>query len=178
MEVTKTDLYYIEFIKENPEFTGCVIDKNGNKYWFLNGKEHRTDGPACEWANGNKYWYLNGELHRTDGPAIERADGSKSWFLNGDELTEEEYEVKIRELLLSNDNPKEETISQLTQIWKTSDDTIHDTKEQALQHQASINFSDWYNTKGNKLPRVSDENYQNHLIKNKEQILKLLSFYK
>ena len=61
MEVTKTDLYWYEFISENPKFTGCVIDKNGSKYWFLNGKYHRTDGPACEWANGYKEWYLNGE---------------------------------------------------------------------------------------------------------------------
>ena len=34
MEV-KTELYWYEFIKENPEFTGCVIDKYGNKYWYL-----------------------------------------------------------------------------------------------------------------------------------------------
>jgi len=32
---------------------------NGDKYWFLNGKRHREDGPAIEFADGNKYWYLN-----------------------------------------------------------------------------------------------------------------------
>ena len=26
----------------------------------LNGKLHREDGPAVEWANGRKHWYLNG----------------------------------------------------------------------------------------------------------------------
>ena len=25
------------------------------------------------WANGDKSWYLNGKLHREDGPAIEWA---------------------------------------------------------------------------------------------------------
>ena len=29
--------------------------------WFLNGKRHRTDGPAAEWADGSKWWWLNGE---------------------------------------------------------------------------------------------------------------------
>jgi len=26
----------------------------------LNGKQHRVDGPAEEWANGSKKWWLNG----------------------------------------------------------------------------------------------------------------------
>jgi len=32
---------------------------NSTKEWFLNGKRHREDGPAIEFADGNKYWYLN-----------------------------------------------------------------------------------------------------------------------
>jgi hypothetical protein len=28
----------------------------------LNGKSHRTDGPAVEMANGRKDWFLNGDL--------------------------------------------------------------------------------------------------------------------
>ena len=57
----------------------------------MNGKLHREDGPAREWANGDKSWYLNGKLHREDGPAREYADGSKSWYLNDEEVTEEEH---------------------------------------------------------------------------------------
>ena len=34
---------------------------NGTKYWYLNGKRHREDGPAIEYPNGTKYWYLNNE---------------------------------------------------------------------------------------------------------------------
>jgi hypothetical protein len=41
--------------------------------------------------NGNKFWYLNGKLHREDGPAVEYADGNKAWFLKGKELSEEEF---------------------------------------------------------------------------------------
>lgn len=69
----------------------CTTDNFGYKEWRLNGKLHRTDGPALECANGNKIWYLHGELHRTDGPAIESPDGYKSWYLHGKRLTEEEF---------------------------------------------------------------------------------------
>jgi hypothetical protein len=62
---------------------GLNVDKYGNKYWYLNDKRHREDGPAIEWINGAKYWYLNGQLHREGGPAVEEADGSKKWYLNG-----------------------------------------------------------------------------------------------
>ena len=61
----------------------CKTDSSGNKCWFLNGKRHREDGPACEYANGDKQWYLNDKLHREDGPAAERVNGNKEWFLNG-----------------------------------------------------------------------------------------------
>ena len=34
---------------------------------------------------------MNGKLHREDGPAIEWANGDKEWWLNGEEVTEEEH---------------------------------------------------------------------------------------
>jgi hypothetical protein len=58
------------------------VDPYGAKHWFLNGKRHREDGPAIEYASGSKFWYLNGKRHREDGPAIEHFDGSKHWILN------------------------------------------------------------------------------------------------
>ena len=36
-------------------------------------------------------WYINGKLHREDGPAVEYANGYKGWWLNGENLTEEEF---------------------------------------------------------------------------------------
>jgi len=79
--------------------SGLEIGKNGTKYWYLNSKLHREDGPAVECASGTKYWYLNNEWHRVDGPAIEYADGDKVWYLNGKKLdckTQEEFERLMR----------------------------------------------------------------------------------
>jgi hypothetical protein len=47
---------------------------NGGKFWYL-----------------NKWWYLNDKLHREDGPAVEGANGDKWWYLNDEEVTEEEH---------------------------------------------------------------------------------------
>ena len=77
------------------------VHANGDRYWFINGKLHREDGPAVEYANGNKFWYLNGELHREDGPAVEHTDGSKFWYLNGEEVTEDEVMNRSKELTVS-----------------------------------------------------------------------------
>jgi hypothetical protein len=68
---------------------------NGDKYWYLNGKRHREDGPAKEHSNGNKSWWLNGKLHREDGPAIEWANGDKDWYFKGKYLTEEEFNKRM-----------------------------------------------------------------------------------
>ena len=40
------------------EYTVKVYD-GGDKYWYLNGKRHREDGPAVERVNGYKSWWLN-----------------------------------------------------------------------------------------------------------------------
>ena len=61
----------------------------------MNGKIHRVDGPAREWADGRKQWFLNGKLHREDGPAWEGADGAKEWWLNGKEFTQEEWKAEV-----------------------------------------------------------------------------------
>ena len=70
------------------------VNTNGTKSWYLNGKRHREDGPASEYANGGKSWYLKGKLHREDGPAVEFADGSKWWYLNDRNLTEAEHHIR------------------------------------------------------------------------------------
>ena len=68
---------------------------NGNKYWYQNGKCHRLDGPAAEYADGDKAWYQNDKLHRLDGPAVERAGGVKSWYIEDVKYTEEEFNQKV-----------------------------------------------------------------------------------
>jgi len=72
-----------------------IVYDDGSKYWYLNGKRHREDGPAIEHANGYKSWYLNDERHCEYGPAVEYADGSKDWYLNGTEYTEAEWKAKL-----------------------------------------------------------------------------------
>ena len=67
----------------------------GDKFWYKEGKYHRIDGPACEYSNGDKEWYLNGEYHRIDGPACEYANGEKYWCLNGINYTEAEFKKEI-----------------------------------------------------------------------------------
>jgi hypothetical protein len=64
------------------EYTVAVED-NGDKFWYQNGKFHRLDGPAVEYADGHKTWYQYGKYHRLDGPAIEGANGYKVWHQNG-----------------------------------------------------------------------------------------------
>ncbi len=61
----------------------AVERSNGHKEWCLNGGFHRENGPAVEYMNGDKHWCLNGKLHREDGPAIECSNGEKFWYLNG-----------------------------------------------------------------------------------------------
>ena len=41
--------------------------------------------------NGTRYWFINDKLHREDGPAIEYANGGNYWYIEGEELTEEEF---------------------------------------------------------------------------------------
>jgi hypothetical protein len=82
----------------------AVETYDGSRYWWLNGKQHREDGPAIEYAGGTRCWYLNGKRHREDGPAIEYANGNREWWLNGVEYTEEEFlkkTTKVKELTVA-----------------------------------------------------------------------------
>jgi len=76
------------------------VDEDKTKRWYLNDKLHREDGPAIEFADGEKSWYLDGKLHRVDGPAIEDANGTKYWYLNGKELTQTEFNLKIKKTIV------------------------------------------------------------------------------
>ena len=68
-----------------------TINVFGDIEYRLNGKRHRTEGPAVEYPNGDKYWYVNGKLHRINGPAVERINGDKWWCINGEEITIRNY---------------------------------------------------------------------------------------
>lgn len=42
----------------HPEnFTGILVFPSGDRFWYLDGKFHRLDGPACEYIDGyEEYW--------------------------------------------------------------------------------------------------------------------------
>ena len=68
----------------------CKVHPDGTKSWWLNGKCHREDGPAVEWADGTKSWRLHGKCHREDGPATEYSDGDKEWWLHDEKVHPEQ----------------------------------------------------------------------------------------
>ena len=62
----------------------AVIDSNGRKYWYKEGKLHRDgDNPAVMDDDGTKMWYKEGKCHRDgDKPAI-LSFGTKEWWKEG-----------------------------------------------------------------------------------------------
>lgn len=69
---------------------------NGQTEWFKNGKRHRENGPAIEWIDGSKCWYRNDQYHREDGPAVEYLNGPKEWWLNGKKIKPKDYSYPQR----------------------------------------------------------------------------------
>jgi hypothetical protein len=47
------------------------------------------------YADGTKYWCLNGKFHREDGPAMELANGVNYWYLDDEQCTEAEFKKKM-----------------------------------------------------------------------------------
>lgn len=77
------------------EYTVKVY-QNGDKEWWLNGKRHREDGPACEWADGDKKWYLNGKEVTEEEHKIRKLRTSKTKELTVQEISDLlGYEVKV-----------------------------------------------------------------------------------
>jgi hypothetical protein len=68
---------------------------DGSKYYYLNNKYHRKDGPAI-YSGNCTYWYIDGKLHREDGPAVEYINnhyiGPGSWWLNDKHVSQKEFE--------------------------------------------------------------------------------------
>ena len=62
------------------------------------GQLHRTLGPAVILVNGGQLWYQNGRRHRTDGPAVVDDNGYREWWLNGEDLTEREWDERIKSI--------------------------------------------------------------------------------
>ena len=77
---------------------GPAVEWNdGEKWWYQNGQRHRTDGPAVERFDRYREWWQHGQRHRTDGPAVVGSNGHKAWFINGEEMTEAEFNQKVKD---------------------------------------------------------------------------------
>lgn len=50
------------------------------------------------YGSGTTVWHLNGKIHRENGPAIEYASGAKYWWLNGKPLTKEKWLKEVQKL--------------------------------------------------------------------------------
>jgi hypothetical protein len=77
-----------------PDDPSPKVYEDGTKKWHQNGKLHREDGPAIEWAGGTRTWFRDDKCHRADGPAIIYPDGRKEWWLNGEPMEEKEVKEK------------------------------------------------------------------------------------
>ena len=59
---------------DDDEASICTTDDEGN-FWYDNqGRLHRRDGPAIEYANGDTSWYLHGK------PWHDHPKESTGWF--------------------------------------------------------------------------------------------------
>jgi len=115
---TNGDKFWYLNGKRHREDGPAIELANGDKSWWINDKRHREDGPAIEWANGDKSWYINDKLHREDGPAIELANGDKSWWINGKQLTEAEHKAATSPKKNPSCNGKEVVIDGVTYVLK------------------------------------------------------------
>ena len=90
-------VYYDDMGKWHRVHGPAVIYSDGTEEWYRHGQRHREGGPACISACGDESWYRHGLRHREDGPAIMWA-GVRQWHLNGRELTEEEFNERLRSM--------------------------------------------------------------------------------
>ena len=63
---------------------------HGVFYW-VDGKLHRTNGPAIAWSNGEQSYWINDKLHRLDGPAVTWDNGEEFYFVDNKEVSKEDF---------------------------------------------------------------------------------------
>jgi hypothetical protein len=60
---------------------------------------HREDGPAIEFNDGGREWMIDGKLHRTNGPAViwvvKGEPDYLEYWINGEMLTKEEFDDRV-----------------------------------------------------------------------------------
>ena len=62
----------------------CIDFGDGEIQWLKGPFLHSAENPAIKKANGDEYWYQNGQQHRSDGPAVVMNDGTYfEYWING-----------------------------------------------------------------------------------------------
>lgn len=106
------------------------IDGMGSRYYYSDKKMtifHREGGPAITRTNGFQAWYINGLNHREDGPSIiygSDSDWGDEWYIHGKNVTKQEHYLyfnppKEKSITI---NGKEFTLKQLAVLIKDSFD--------------------------------------------------------
>jgi len=65
---------------------GPAVESRDTKEWWVDGKQHRKDGPAVMINRQNfvrMEWWENGVLHREQKPAVIDSDGNLEYWENG-----------------------------------------------------------------------------------------------
>jgi len=56
-------------------------DRYGDKEWFINDEYHRENGPAIVYADGDRCWFLNGKEYTKEAHAKEMAKRNNKAYL-------------------------------------------------------------------------------------------------
>jgi len=70
----------------------AVEFKDGTKYWYINGNNHRNIDPSNQWQYRIKYWCFKDKAHRIGGPC---SSAFSWWFIHGKEYSKEGYYNKV-----------------------------------------------------------------------------------
>ena len=79
------NLHYIQYSIEGRlhRTDGPAVIRVGSRTeWWFNDKLHRVDGPAVIYADNSREYWVNGVLHRIDGPAVIRKNRTVEWWFN------------------------------------------------------------------------------------------------
>lgn len=115
---------------QRPELVHPLED--GDVYYTnSNDQLHRVGAPAVEYNDGRRWWFVNGKLHRLDGPAMEDPTGmyEEYWCINGKDM--EDAGDKEKWMLLKANIPRNLEI--LNQIRMTPE-----MQEYILQHRPDL----------------------------------------
>jgi hypothetical protein len=91
-----------------------------HEIWAENGLLHRIGGPAVQGGVGYKIVYAERGLpHRLDGPATIDSDGCTKYYIKGVQYTRDDYDIKIRRLLMTESIEKRQPPSRALSVTET-----------------------------------------------------------